>query len=397
MNSSDSLLLAERIKTRARALGFALCGITTPDPPEHLLDYQSWLACGLHASMEYMASERAREQRADPRALFPECKSILVLAANYFQGEASLPEADSLTGQVARYAWGRDYHDVLLQRLEELISFVQVAAGRTVRYRLYTDTGPLMERELAQRAGLGWIGKNTMLINRDVGSWTLLSEAMLDLSLPPDEPFKADHCGSCTRCLDACPTSAILADPRRVDSRSCISYLTIEHRGPLPAERRETLDNWVFGCDVCQDVCPWNQRFAQSQCDPDFAPRAPLPHPQAKDLIGLSQQEFSRVFHGSALKRSKRGGLLRNLVVVLGNTIESAAVPLLERALHADPDAVVRGHAAWALARCSTDRAQSALLAARESETEVVVLKEIEAALATQDVVRESASLKAAE
>jgi len=397
LNSQNGRSLAERIKARARALGFALCGITTPDPPEHLPEYQCWLSGGLHAGMEYMAGERARERRADPRALFPDCESILVLAANYFQGEHPLPEPAFLNGRVARYAWGRDYHDVLLQRLKELIAFVQTAAGRPVQHRLYTDTGPLLERVLAQRAGLGWIGKNTMLINADVGSWTLLAEAMLDLALPPDEPFRADRCGSCTRCLDACPTSAILPDPRRVDSRRCISYLTIEHRGALSAERRESLGDWVFGCDVCQQVCPWNERFAQPLRDPDFSPHAPLPHPRAGPLLALSQPEFSSAFRGSALKRAKRGGLLRNVAVALGNSGENAAVPHLERALRSDPDVVVRGHAAWALGRCSADTAQSALRAARESETERVVLQEIEAALAAWGGVRESASPTAAE
>ncbi len=397
MNSQNGHLLAERIKARARALGFALCGITTPDPPKNLPVYQCWLSDGLHADMEYMAGERARERRADPRALFPDCESILVLAANYFQGEPPSLEPVSLTGRVARYAWGRDYHDVLLHRLKELITFAQAAAGRPVRHRLYTDTGPLLERELAQRAGLGWIGKNTMLINADVGSWTLLAEAMLDLPLPPDEPFRADRCGSCTRCLDACSTGAILSDPRRVDSRCCISYLTIEHRGALPAERRESLGDWVFGCDVCQQVCPWNERFARPLRDPDFAPHAPLPHPRAGALLALSQPEFSSVFRGSALKRAKRSGLSRNVVVALGNSGENGAVPYLERVLRSDPDVVVRGHAAWALGRSGADMAQSALRAARESETERVVLQEIEAALAGWGGVKESASPTAAE
>lgn len=391
MSSPDPHLIADSIKARARALGFALCGITTPDPPEHLPEYKSWLSDGLHAGMKYMESERGQALRADPRALFPECQSILVLAVNYFQGESPSPDPESLSGRVARYAWGRDYHDVLLRRLKELMSFVEVAAGRTVRHRLYTDSGPIMERELAQRAGLGWIGKNTMLINEDVGSWTLLAEVMMDLALPPDEPFHLDRCGSCTRCVDACPTKAILSDPRRVDSRQCISYLTIEHRGSLPSECRDALGDWVFGCDVCQQVCPWNERFAQPRNDPDFEPRAPFPNPEMASLLGLSQSEFRSVFRESAAKRAKRSGLLRNAVVVLGNTTENAAVVHLERALHTDPDAVVRGHAAWALSRCSADKAQRVLCAALTSETDPLVVEEIEAALEAQGVVRESA------
>jgi epoxyqueuosine reductase len=397
LKSSESERLAELIKARAYALGFALCGITTPDSPDHLDEYQSWLTGGLHAEMEYMATDRARERRADPRTIFPDCKSILVLAANYYQGESTSSETGGEVGRVARYAWGRDYHDVLMGRLKELISYVQEEVGRPVSHRLYTDTGPLMERELAQRAGLGWIGKNTMLINTDVGSWTLLAEAMLDLALPADEPFRSDHCGSCTRCLDACPTKAILPDPRRIDSRRCISYLTIEHRGVLPTERREYLGDWMFGCDICQDVCPWNQHFAQPQSDPDFALRDPSPHMHACDVLALSQREFSNALRGSALKRAKRGGLLRNAVVALGNTSGSRAVPYLERALYTDPDPVVRGHAAWALAQCSAEIAPSALRVALESEKDVTVIGEIEAALEVVRGVRESASRKAVE
>ena len=382
MNASDSRCLADRIKSHALTLGFQLCGVTTPDSPGHLLEYQTWLDDGLHADMSYMASPRAREMRADPRALFPACKSILVLAANYFQGDSGSSEASAQAGRVARYAWGRDYHEVLISRLKDLIAFVEVAAGRPVQHRLYTDTGPVLEREMAQRAGLGWIGKNTMLINPDIGSWTLLAEAMLDLELPSDEPFVPDLCGSCTRCIDACPTDAILLEPRRVDSGSCISYLTIEHRGTLPVERRADLKDWIFGCDVCQEVCPWNQRFAHSQEDSDFAPRSPLPNPQYLELLDLSQAEFSTVFRGTALKRAKRVGLLRNAAVALGNASESAdAVSALERILRSDPDAVVRAHAAWALAQCDGDTVQSMLRAALEIEVDQAVLAEIETAL----------------
>ena len=343
------MTLSNRIKQQAYDLGFALCAITTPDPPPHLDEYEAWLGQGFHGEMSYMGSERARHRRADPLTVFPECRSILVLATNYYQGDLQRPVDDVPTGQVARYAWGEDYHDVLLERLRQLIDFIEKDIGHSVRHKLYTDTGPLLERELAQRSGLGWIGKNTMLISPEVGSWTMLSEAMLDLALAPDEPFTADRCGSCTRCIEACPTEAIRTNPRRVDSRLCISYLTIEVKGEIEPDKRTDVGDWIFGCDICQDVCPWNVRFADEHTDPAFAPRPPSPHPDLQELVTLSQEEYSKIFHRSPIKRTKRSGLVRNATVALGNSKDTRAVPALSQALRADPAPMVREHAAWAL------------------------------------------------
>ena len=282
---------------------------------------------------------------------------------------------------MARYAWGKDYHIVVKQRLQQLMGFVESVVGKPVRHRLYVDTGPLLERELAQRAGLGWIGKNTMLINHNVGSWTLLAEAMLDIWLPPDEPYVDDRCGSCTFCIDACPTDAIMSEPRRIDSNRCISYLTIEHRGAIPTHKRVDLDDWVFGCDICQDVCPWNNRFAKVEHDVDFAPNSPLPHLSPHNLLNMNQAEFSKQFSGSPVKRTKRSGLLRNASVVLGNRVDNKSIRTLANSLTEDPDPIVRAHSAWALGQIGGANVVGLLSGAQDNEIDADVLIEIQSAL----------------
>ncbi|MBI3760875.1 MAG: tRNA epoxyqueuosine(34) reductase QueG, partial [Chloroflexi bacterium] len=235
--------LALRLKEYARELGFDLVGIAAPDHLPHAAFYRDWLAAGFHGQMHYLSTERAVERRSDPRVILPECKAIVVVGVNYWFPSPPHPTSleergkggEGVTGRIARYAWGADYHDVLPRKLRELVAFVESEVGHAVEHRIYTDTGPLLERDLAQRAGLGWIGKNTMLINPRIGSWTLLGEILLDLDLEPDAPFEADRCGSCTRCLDACPTDAIL-DGRTLDARRCISYLTIELKGEMPED-----------------------------------------------------------------------------------------------------------------------------------------------------------------
>lgn len=298
--------------------------------------------------MEYLATERARLCRADPRRILPECKSILVLAMPYAASLAPLPlgEGRGVRGNIAAYAWGEDYHLVIPQKLKTLVAFIEEQVGRPVPHRWYTDTGPLLERDLAQRAGLGWIGKNTCLIHPRHGSYFLLAEILLGLELDPDPPFPTDHCGSCTRCLDACPTHCILPD-RTLDARRCISYLTIELKEAIPLELRPSLGNWVFGCDICQRVCPWN-RFAPPQGDPAFAPRPDVPTPDLIREMELTPQEFKRKFNHSPVQRAKRRGYLRNVVVALGNSGDPAAVPALQKALR-DAEPLVREHARWAL------------------------------------------------
>jgi epoxyqueuosine reductase len=334
--------LKQTIKDKARQLGFVLAGVTTPEPPPHYSTFENWLTQGRHGAMHYLAEERARGRRADPRVILPECKSILVLATPYSR-PASEEKGIGDQGQVAAYAWGDDYHDVLPIRMKELVQFIEEQAGGPVRNRWYTDTGPLLERDLAQRAGIGWIGKNTCLIHPKHGSYFLLSEVLLDLELEPDPPFVSDHCGTCRRCIEACPTDCILPD-RTLDATRCISYLTIELKEDIPSELRAKMGNWVFGCDICQQVCPWN-RFA-GEGDPAFGDKNPL-HALTEELA-LSAQEFNGRFQRSPVKRAKRRGYLRNAAVALGNTGDRHVLPVLQNALN-DEEPLVREHAKWAI------------------------------------------------
>ena len=380
--------LKEAIKAEARRLGFQWVGVTTPDPPAHLDVVERWLQAGRHAEMAYLATERARYLRADPLGILPECRSILVLGMHYAAPERfPAPESSGIYGRIAAYAWGEDYHLVFAKRLQSLITFVEDWTAKRIPHRWYTDTGPVLERELAQRAGLGWIGKNTCLIHPKAGSYFLLAEVFLGLDLPPDPPFTADHCGSCTRCIQACPTACILPD-RTIDAGRCISYLTIELKGAIPTEMRSQMGNWVFGCDVCQQVCPWNVRFATPEGDAAFAPRPAVPSPDLIAEMALSAQDFSRKFRRSAVKRAKRRGYLRNVAIALGNLASYANRTLVEQALGAlsqalchDDEPLVRGHAAWALGRIGTPPARRALSAAIGEETDTGVLAEVRAAL----------------
>jgi epoxyqueuosine reductase len=338
--------LKELIKAKSSQLGFVLAGVTTPDPPPHLSTFENWLAQGRHGSMEYLATEHSRSRRADPRQILPDCKSILVLATPYspspYRGEGP-----GERGQIAAYAQGEDYHDVLPARMQELVQFIEGQVGSPIRNRWYTDSGPLLERDLAQRAGLGWIGKNTCLIHPRHGSYFLLSEILLDLELEPDLPMTTDHCGTCTRCIEACPTDCILPD-RTIDAGRCISFLTIELKGDIPEDLRGKIGNWVFGCDVCQQVCPWN-RFAE-EGDPAFGGDHSVP--PLNDELLISKQEFNQRFKKSPIKRAKRRGYLRNVAVAIGNTGNLHALPVLQNVL-TDEEPMVREHAKWAIKEIS--------------------------------------------
>ncbi len=316
--------------------------------------YENWLMLGRHGSMNYLAGERARMCRREPRLILPECRSILILGMRYPDPKNARPdEKADPTGRVAAYAWGRDYHHVLPERAQALVTFIEQELGGPVSQRCYTDTGPILERDLAQRAGLGWIGKNTCLINPKIGSYFLLAEILLGIDLEPDPPFTADRCGTCTRCIEACPTNCILPD-RTLDARRCIAYLTIENKGEIPSELRPQMGNWAFGCDVCQVVCPWN-RFAAQEYDQSFAPYPDLPNPNLSADLLLTPQEFDRKFKDNAVQRARRRGYLRNIAVALGNSRNPAGLPALERALQ-DDEPLVRSHAAWALEQIRKSR-----------------------------------------
>lgn len=298
----------------------------------------------MYGEMHYMATDRARERRANPKLILPECKSIIVAALPY-TNPSGLKDPKGL-GRVAAYAQGNDYHDVMPPKLAQLVQWLESETGKKIAHKIYTDTGPILERELAQRAGLGWIGKNTMLINPKAGSYFLLGEVLIDLDLTPDDPFITDQCGTCSRCIDACPTEAIL-DNRVLDARKCISYLTIEVKNSISEDLRLMIKGWVFGCDVCQAVCPWN-RFADSLTpDPELMPRHESIH--LIDEISLTPHEFNLKFKNSPIKRSKRRGYLRNVAVALGNSNDPTLTPTLQKRADEESDGVVREALEWAI------------------------------------------------
>ena len=375
--------IKEAILAKANQLGFPLVGVTVPEPPEHISIYQRWIEQGYHGQMAYLATDRALTQRANPREILPGCRSILVLGAPYpiskpVKGKSN--PAEKLSGRVASYAWGADYHDVLLKHLEELAQFIVTRTPPGTTYRWYTDTGPILERDLAQRAGLGWVGKNTCLIHPGMGSYFFLAEIFLDLDLEPDEPFTKDYCGKCRRCIDACPTGCILPE-RTLDARRCISYLTIELKGTIPVELRPFMDDWIFGCDVCQQVCPWNARIASRSGVSLFAPRRGVPTPNLITEMDLLPGEFNEKFRGSPIKRAKRRGYLRNVAVALGNAQAESANGVLQRIIKLDPEPLVRSHAAWALGQIGGSGSQEALREALAQETVQEVAAEIHSAL----------------
>ena len=348
--SGDGAELVRQIKAQALALGFALCGVTDATPPPHHRAYARWLAEGRAGEMLYL--HRQEPKRGDLHSVLPGVQSVVCVALGYApaDGRADIPWAsdandDVLRGTVARYARFDDYHDVMWQRLEALLAFIHtLAAG--VQGRVYCDTGPVTERDLAMRAGLGWIGKHTNLLSRHLGNWFFLGEILLTLPLPADPP-ETTHCGTCTRCIPACPTGAITA-PYQLDARRCISYLTIELKGSIPVDLRPLIGSRIYGCDDCLAACPWN-KFARAAQDNAVRPRADLTGPDLLALLALDDAQFRHRFAHSPIKRTKRRGLLRNVCVALGNIGDARAVPALARAAQHDPEPLVREHAAWAL------------------------------------------------
>ncbi|MCC7262222.1 MAG: tRNA epoxyqueuosine(34) reductase QueG [Candidatus Latescibacteria bacterium] len=369
------MTLTEKIRVRAGELGFGLVGFAPADPLEGAAYYARWVALGYAGQMGYL--ERNVEKRADPRQLLPGARSVVCVGMQYFQESA--PKTSSLAGRISCYARGEDYHELIADRLAQLLDFVQAEAGTEVAGRAYVDTAPVLERELARRAGLGWWGKNTCLIAGKAGSYFFLGELLLDLGLDYDQPA-TDHCGTCTRCLDACPTQAFPA-PYVLDARRCISYLTIELKVDIPEDLRAGMGDWIFGCDICQQVCPWNRR-ALPAAEPAFG-GPDRDNPSLPELLALDQEGFADRFRHSPLKRAKRRGLLRNAAVALGNSGDLRAVPALVRAL-ADVEPLVRAHATWALGRLGGLEARAALEAALATETDTQVVGELTAALAEE-------------
>jgi epoxyqueuosine reductase len=382
---SSSIDVAASIREWARELGFCSVGVAPVGESAHSDTYRRWIEAGHAGEMSYLWRPDAVEKRSDPRRLVPDARSAVVVTANYYPGDEDPAAAiDAGGGIFARYARNDDYHDLLKRRLialQERISAELVPAGG----RAYVDTGAVLERELAERAGLGWFGKNTMLIQPGRGSYFFLGVILLDVELPYDEPFALEHCGTCERCLDACPTGALLGRDASgaplLDARRCISYLTIELRGPIPRELRPLLGNRIYGCDICQEVCPHNSaKFVQITSEEAFWPREGVHGARLIELMGMDQAEFSRRFKSSPVKRTKRRGLLRNVAVALGNWGSAEAVPVLAAALH-DEEPLIRGHAAWALGRIATAEAIEVLRGREGVEEDERVREEMALAL----------------
>jgi epoxyqueuosine reductase len=344
--------LKEFIRERAHELGFVACGMTTAEPLECGDLLADWVAGRRHGRMDYL--ERDIERRVRPQSLMPHARSVIVVAYPYSPVRVHDPDwRTRLTGRVAAYALGRDYHGVLAERLAVLCE--QLHRAGASRTRPHVDFGPLVEKDLARRAGIGWYGHNTNVLTKTQGSFLVLGCVVTDLALDPDPPFVDAHCGTCRSCIPACPTGA-LDSPPTIDASRCISYLTIELRGPIPTSLRPLMGNWVFGCDDCQTVCPWNL--------PTETPPSSVSRPALLDLLGQSEEAFAADFGTTALARTKRRGLARNAAVALGNSGNPEAVGGLDRALREDPEPVVRAHAAWALGRIGGREALKALAAA---------------------------------
>lgn len=404
------MLSTQTIKEYAYSLGFDTVRITTAQEfAEAKQIIKDRIARGLMDGLPWFTTERA-DVSCHPDALLPEARSIISLGMVYLTEQPAMPEDGVPRGRIARYAWGDDYHDTIKPKLQQFSAWLEQYArdemGEALATRLFVDTGRMVDRAVAQRAGLGWYGKNTNILTKGWGSWLFLAEIVTNLPLSPDEPLKAD-CGNCEICLHACPTKA-LPNPYELDNTRCISFLTIELRGSIPLELRPLMGNLIFGCDICQEVCPVNKvaekrlfsraegsstngqlispeqiqrRDKAFQPHPEFLPRAAVGSaPELIPLLSLSEEEFRERFRRSPIKRAKRRGLLRNVCVALGNIGDAQAVPALIGALH-DTEALVRGHAAWALGRIGGEQATRALQAALETEADNEVQKEICCAL----------------
>jgi epoxyqueuosine reductase len=359
---SDLVALAEN-------LGFDLCRVARATAPPHAAEFRAWLAEGRAGDMAWL--ERNADRRTDPEQVLPGARSVVVVAMNYWSAECGVQNADlgdgdtpsssiphsafrnpRSTGRIARYAWGDDYHDVIEKKLRALDEWLIEHGGRQ---RCYVDTGPVLERDFAALAGAGWHGKSTMLIHPKLGTWFFLAEVLTTLELEPDAPMR-DHCGRCTRCIDACPTGAITA-PHQLDARRCISYLTIEHKGAIPLEFRALIGDRIYGCDDCLTACPWN-RFAQAGRESAFAARNFVHGWTLRDFLALDDAGFRALFRKSPIKRIKRRGFLRNVCVALGNVGTRDDLPALRRAVE-DAEPLIAEHAAWAIERIERSAAEN--------------------------------------
>lgn len=370
--------LTQSLQAEARRLGFEMMGVCPAVTPTGFHQFVQWLDAGYAGEMHYLADRKSAYEH--PQHVMSEVTSLMLLGMNY---QTTQPQpVQRGTGRIARYAWGRnDYHDLIHERLKLLKRFA-LSLDADMQVRGVVDTAPLLEREFAQLAGIGWPAKNTMLINREHGSWFFLSALLLNVNLEYDQPFETDHCGSCRACLEACPTHAF-PQPGVLDATKCISYLTIEHRTAIPVEYREAIGDWILGCDICQEVCPWNNKASISS-EPAFAPLEGQNPINLRELFSCDDEMFRARFRKTPLWRPKRRGILRNAAIVLGNQPDIENIRPLELGLH-DQEALVRGASAWALGRHSASRAMPILSARIKIESDPEVCSEIEYALGILD------------
>jgi epoxyqueuosine reductase len=355
--SMATVQVEHTIKTAAREAGFELAGIAPAGDFRELEYFPSWIASGYAGEMKYMEArdDFARLKRASLQHVAPWARSVIVCAVNYNTAQPySNQKSERGTGWISRYAWSReDYHESVMRRLRQVESVMASGAGEAAVMRSYVDTGPIVERVYAKYAGVGWIGKNTCVINQKLGSWLFLGVILTSLELAPDVPTP-DRCGSCTRCIDACPTDALIG-PYRMDANLCISYLTIEKRGSVPEQLRQGIGRQVYGCDICQDVCPWNRK-APVTIAPEFQPREGMVNPALEWLAEMKGEEFRARFRGSPVRRTKLSGLRRNAVIAMGNSGERKFLDALDR-LTQDEDPIIAEHAEWAIGRLRVDGA----------------------------------------
>jgi epoxyqueuosine reductase len=372
------LLERATLNRLASDAGLIVNGVATAEAFDVASDYVvDHIQRGHLAGLPWFSAERARES-GDPRTLHSAVQSIVSVAVPFWSGTLEPPD-DALRGRVARYAWGRDYHKTLKRRMKTLLAMIQEHTGLDIETRELVDTARAFDRAIAERAGVGWFGKNSMIIVPGHGSWVMLGEMYLDIEIEPDLQLR-QNCGRCSICIDNCPTGAIV-EPYRIDSPRCISFLTIEERGSIARELRPLMGNWVFGCDVCQDVCPYTGA-ARVVDDPDFSPEHPdNAFPELEFLARMSEAEFRERFSGTAVTRAKRKGMARNAAIALGNSGDERAIPILETMLHSHDEPLARGHAAWALGHLTGQDALQALRDAYARELEPDVRGEIEWAM----------------
>jgi epoxyqueuosine reductase len=376
MTYIDHQKISDLIEAEAKDLGFSLYGFTGIQSPQYFPIFKEWISAGLHGEMSYLSRQDTVNKRLNPQLLFPEAKSILVLAYPYPSGRVlqNKTNLNAHTGRIASYAWQPDYHQWLIHKLNILMENVQAKTKSAIKYKCFTDSAPILERELAMRAGLGWIGRNSCLLSTQHGSFFLLGEIFMDLEVPALDLPSPDYCGTCMRCIEACPTSCILPN-RTLDSRKCISYLTIESKQAIPMELRPSMGDWVFGCDICQTVCPWNQRGVKTSGTTGNATDF-LTYTNLIDGIQLTEADFAQIFQDSPLLRSKRKGLLRNIAVALGNQPDADLLPLYQKILESESEPIVRQHVAWAVSRVGTDTAIDLLKKEFRLETDPTVQAE---------------------